>query len=47
MLQIKSQTIDKLVDVKAGEKLLSSPSFGIHTLALIARAKLLSPAHSV
>ena len=38
--------IQKLIDVKAGEKVFLSPSSSIHTLALIAIAKLLSPSHA-
>ena len=38
--------IQKLIDVKAGEKVFVSPSSSIHTLALIAIAKLLSPSHA-
>lgn len=38
--------VQKLIDVKAGEKVFSSPSSSIHTLALIAIAKLLSPSHA-
>jgi len=38
--------VEKLIEVKAGEKIFSSPSSSIHTLALIAIAKLLSPSHA-
>ena len=42
----RSIGIQKLIDVKAGEKVFVSPSSSIHTLALIAIAKLLSPSHA-
>ena len=38
--------VEKLIEVNAGEKIFSSPSSSIHTLALIATAKLLSPSHA-
>ena len=38
--------IQKLIDVKVGDKVFVSPSSSIHTLALIAIAKLLSPSHA-
>ena len=37
--------VEKLIEVNAGEKIFSSPSSSIHTLALIAIAKLLPPSH--
>jgi len=38
--------VQKLIEAKAGEKIYSSASSSIHTLALIAIAKLLSPSHA-
>lgn len=38
--------VHNLLQVSAGEKVFSSPSSIIHTLALIAIAKLLSPSHA-
>ena len=35
-----------LVDTRVGEKILASPASSVHTLALIAIAKLLSPSHT-
>ena len=38
--------VQKLLDVTGGEKIFMSPSNSIHTLGLIAIAKLLSPSHA-
>ena len=38
--------IQKLLKVSAGEKVFTSPSTSVHTLAQIALAKLLSPSHA-
>ena len=38
--------VQKLLDVTGGEKIFISPSNSIHTLGLIAIAKLLSPSHA-
>ena len=38
--------VQKLLNVNAGEKVFTSPGSSVHTLALIAISKLLSPSHA-